>query len=105
MAIDFNGVNNNQVNTNKTAQRERPESPAQQGPQNERNAPAAERTNVSLSDNARNLSAIESALQQQPDVDDSNVERIRQALEDGSFQVDAEKVAQKMLDMDQSIFG
>jgi negative regulator of flagellin synthesis FlgM len=38
-------------------------------------------------------------------MDDERIEQIRTALEDGSYKIDAEKLAQKMLDMDESIFG
>jgi len=38
-------------------------------------------------------------------MDDGRIEEIRSALENGTYKVDAEKLAQKMLDMDESIFG
>ena len=38
-------------------------------------------------------------------MDDDRIEQIRSALESGSYKVDAEKLAQKMLEMDESIFG
>jgi len=104
MAIDFNSANNNAINNPKPVNKDRtgsaPQQPAPEAPK-----PRAEAENVSLSSNARTLTAAESALQQQPEIDDSKVESIRNALADGSFQIDAEKVAQKMLDMDKSIFG
>jgi negative regulator of flagellin synthesis FlgM len=38
-------------------------------------------------------------------MDDDRIEQIRSALENGTYKIDAEKLAQKMLEMDESIFG
>lgn len=38
-------------------------------------------------------------------MDDDRIAQIRAALEDGTYKIDAEKLAQKMLEMDKSIFG
>lgn len=105
MAIDFNGANNNALNTQK--QTLRPRDPAQSDARQpaEGGAQARESTRVDLSPDARNIKAAEQTLQEQPEVDDARVTRIREALEDGSYSVDADKLAQKMLDVDDSIFG
>ena len=60
---------------------------------------------LSLSARAKGLKETEQRLKDHPDVDDSRVEEIRNALQSGAFKVDAQKLAQKMLDMDKSIFG
>ncbi|MDX1589935.1 MAG: flagellar biosynthesis anti-sigma factor FlgM [Oleiphilaceae bacterium] len=104
MAIDFNSVNNNPANAPKPVNKDRtggaPSQPAQDAPK----AAPQQGTNVSLSESARTLTEAQNALAQQPEIDDSKVESIRQALADGSFKMDAEEVARKMLDMDDSIF-
>ncbi|KAA8981872.1 MULTISPECIES: flagellar biosynthesis anti-sigma factor FlgM [Gammaproteobacteria] len=107
MAIDFNGANNNALNTQKQTLRQRDDAQGQKTPQQpaEGGSQARESTRVDLSPDARNIKAAEQTLQQQPEVDDAKVSRIREALEDGSYSVDAEKLAQKMLDVDDSIFG
>ncbi len=105
MAIDFNGANNNALNTQKQTlrQREQVQSDARQ-PASE-TSQARESTRVDLSPDARNIKAAEQTLREQPEIDDAKVARIREALEDGSYSVDADKLAQKMLDVDDSIFG
>ena len=109
MAIDFNGVNNNAPNPQKggVRQRDNTQAEAPRNPQQPEasNTEAAQGTKVNLSPDAQNIKAAEKALQEQPDIDDEKVAELREALENGSFSVDAEKLAQKMLDVDQSIFG
>ncbi|MEQ6884886.1 flagellar biosynthesis anti-sigma factor FlgM [Salicola sp. Rm-C-2C1-2] len=107
MAVDFNGANNNALNTQKQTLRQRDGTQGQNQTQQpaEGGSQARESTRVDLSPDARNLKAAEQTLQQQPEVDDAKVARIREALEDGSYSVDAEKLAQKMQEMDDSIFG
>ena len=110
MAIDFNGVNNNALNPQqKEGVRQRgntegnPPAPQQGDAGAERSSTQSAR--VELSPDARNIEAAEKALQEQPDIDDQRVAELQKALEDGSFSVDAEKLAQKMLEVDESIFG
>ena len=109
MAIDFNGANNNALNPQKGGVRQRdnaqPETPRNPQQSEAGSREAAQGTRVNLSPDAQNIKAAEKALQEQPDIDDERVAELRDALENGSFSVDAEKLAQKMLDVDQSIFG
>lgn len=110
MAIDFNGVNNNTLNPQQkdgARQKANADTRSQTPPQSGEAAKqsAAQDTRVNLSPDAQNIKAAEQALQQQPDIDDAKVAELREALENGSFSVDAEKLAQKMLEVDQSIFG
>ncbi|TVP58072.1 MAG: flagellar biosynthesis anti-sigma factor FlgM [Halomonadaceae bacterium] len=104
MAIDFNSINNNPANSSKPVTKEARDGAPAQAPATP--APVSPKSeSVNLSQSGRTLSEAESALSRQPEIDDSKVESIRQALQDGSFKIDAEEVAQKMLDMDNSIFG
>ena len=106
MAVNFNGIGNNQVNSPKTTTDKAPDTKTGNQP-----APAeqagkqAHGENVNLSKQAKELRQMGEKLDSYPEVDDSRVEAIRAALADGSYKVDAEKVAQKMLEMDESIFG
>lgn len=109
MAVNFNGMGNNPVNSPTTNNDKAPgtssgnqSAPAEQA---SREAPAARGENVNLSKQARELRQMGEKLESYPEVDDSRVEQIRAALADGSYKVDAEKVAQKMLEIDDSIFG
>lgn len=55
---------------------------------------------VSLSAQAQELSRLESAAMNSADVDEAKVAAVKQALANGSYQIDAESIAQKMLDQD-----
>lgn len=55
---------------------------------------------VQLSDQAKLLNQIEDKLQDTPEVDEEKVAAIKAAIADGSYQPDAESIANKMMDMD-----
>ena len=108
MSVDFNGIGSGQVNNQRpTADKtSSSETPRQQGAEQARPQNSNTRgENVNLSSQAKNLKQLEQSLGEFPEMDDERIEQIRSALEDGSFKIDAEKLAQKMLDLDKSIFG
>ncbi len=108
MSVDFNGIGPGQVNTNRTTADKSgsTQSAQQQAPeQTKSQAQGARGENVNLSNQAKNLKQLEQKLGDYPEMDDSRIEQIRAALADGSYKIDAEKLAQKMLEMDESIFG
>ncbi|MEX0603201.1 MAG: flagellar biosynthesis anti-sigma factor FlgM [Marinobacter sp.] len=106
MTVDFNGIGPGQVNTQKTStsKSEASQTKPQLSPEGAK-AQAPRGENVSLSDQAKNLKQLEQRLDSYPEMDDQRIEEIKAALADGSYKIDAEKLAQKMLDMDNSIFG
>ncbi|WP_185231312.1 flagellar biosynthesis anti-sigma factor FlgM [Teredinibacter franksiae] len=55
---------------------------------------------VSLSSAGQNLAKLEAELAQAPDVDEAKVAEARTALANGSYTVDAETIASKLLDQD-----
>ena len=109
---DINGVNNSPLNPRKSgsgdasnAAQNKASSPQTNAQEQARSTATARGENVNLSQRAKAVKQVEQQLREQPEVDDAKVESIRQSLEDGSFRIDAEKLAQKMLDMDKGIFG
>lgn len=58
---------------------------------------------VSLTDTAARLREMENTLAKLPVVDNQRVEAVRQAIADGTFEVDAERVARKMLAFEQAL--
>jgi len=52
---------------------------------------------VDLTDAAQQLARLESQIREQPVVDSQRVAEVRQAINDGSYQVDARGVAQKLM--------
>ena len=108
MSVDFNGIGPGQVNTQKTtadkpsgAQNTQPAA----GEQAKAQAQSARGENVNLSSQAKDLKQLEQKLGDYPEMDDERIEQIRTALAEGSYKIDADKLAQKMLEMDESIFG
>lgn len=67
-------------------------------------AEPASSDSVSLTDTAARLRKLESSLAQMPEVDSERVASIKQAIADGSYQVDAGNIADKLLNFEAS-FG
>jgi negative regulator of flagellin synthesis FlgM len=57
-------------------------------------------TDVQLTGAARNLAAIEQSLRELPAIDELRVATVKQRLESGEYQVDAQRVADKLLAME-----
>ena len=55
---------------------------------------------VSFSNEGATLAEAEQAVAELPVVDNQRVEDIRQAIANGSFEIDAERIAQRMLDLE-----
>ncbi|WP_097461664.1 flagellar biosynthesis anti-sigma factor FlgM [Mangrovitalea sediminis] len=111
MSVDINGINSGQINPQRNGNRaEQSNGKAVSTPTPQEQAKVAASTpnaseNVSLSSRAKGLKQTEQRLKEYPEVDDTKVDAIRTALQNGSFKVDAQKLAQKMLENDNSIFG
>lgn len=60
---------------------------------------------VSLTDKAQQIGSIVQAATEQPDVDTDKVNAIRAALESGSYEIDAGRIADGLLGIEQSIRG
>lgn len=58
---------------------------------------------VRITDQARTLAALEQTVNSLPVVNEAKVARIRQAIEDGSYQVVPERIADKLLRMDRDL--
>ncbi|WP_426417617.1 flagellar biosynthesis anti-sigma factor FlgM [Aestuariirhabdus sp. LZHN29] len=103
MAIN---INNNLLNpagarTNETRDRQSGTVGAGQEGQNSVSQPAASRTDsVNLSAEGKSLRQVEEKLSAQPDIDQDRVASIKQALEDGSYQIDARKLADNLFSME-----
>ncbi|RDE22382.1 flagellar biosynthesis anti-sigma factor FlgM [Motiliproteus coralliicola] len=106
MAIDLTGLSNvnagsrnNKVGTNATNSRS--ESTGNQPAV----SPQPQPETVKLSNEAQNLSKLEESVAQLPDVDETKVAQIKQAIEDGSYSIDAERIAAKLTSLEGSLFG
>jgi negative regulator of flagellin synthesis FlgM len=60
---------------------------------------------VSLTSQARQLREIGAQLAEQPVVDPQRVEAVRSAIDDGTFTVNAQRIADKMISLEQALVG
>ncbi|WP_250658457.1 flagellar biosynthesis anti-sigma factor FlgM [Alkalimarinus coralli] len=107
MAIDINGINPNRPGSSqsRSVETQQPRQKVDNSAQDKQQAPTEKRgESVSFSGKAKDFQQIEASLKSLPEVDSDKVAKIRAALEDGSYTVSPENVAQKMLDMEKHIF-
>jgi len=105
MVIDFNRPNGaanlpNGARSNGVQNADRPatqQSPTADTAKAPSSSAVASGENVQLSPEAQRLQQAAEKLNQQPSVDQERVSRIRQAIADGSYQVDSQRVASKLL--------
>ncbi len=63
-------------------------------------SPSNKGDTVNLSNAAQTLQNVEKQLANTPDVDSERVERLKLEIESGNYQINAERVAEKMLNFD-----
>lgn len=100
MPININGFNPNSANglrpKTENAAKSQPAAPSQPVAPNQQDK-AQSRDQVSFSSQARDLKQLESDLKRLPEVDQDRVAKIKAALADGSYKIDNEKLAGKLL--------
>jgi negative regulator of flagellin synthesis FlgM len=64
---------------------------------------AVAEADVQLTGAARNLAALEQSLRELPAVDEVRVALVKQRLDNGTYQVDPQRVADKLLRMEQEL--
>lgn len=105
MVIDFNtGGTNNAARSSQTGAASGKRDVAAERPANDAptaNKPAAADSEVKLSSQAQQLQAIEERLRELPEVDSARVEQIKQAIADGSYQIDSTRIADKLIALEQ----
>ncbi|MEH6651585.1 MAG: flagellar biosynthesis anti-sigma factor FlgM [Motiliproteus sp.] len=106
MAIDLSGLSSinagtrSKVGTNTTNERSEPS-----GSKTAATSTPSQPETVKLSDQAQTLGKLEEKVSQLPDIDESRVASIRQAIDDGSFSIDPERIAGKLTSLEGSLFG
>lgn len=103
MPIELNGLSRAPAapNGETSARPERTETPARETA----NRAAAAADTVSLTGTAEQLRRLEESLASLPVVDGQRVEAVRQAITDGSYRVDAGRIADKLLAFEQHLAG
>jgi len=92
MPINVNGPSSNQLGTTKSQNNDAAESAmATKSGNGTKNASTEDV--VELSDRSRVLKAVESRVHQMPDIDQAKVDRIRDAITNGEYKIDYDKLA------------
>ena len=60
---------------------------------------------IQITDQARQLAALEAAVQSMPVVNEARVAAIRLAIEQGSYEVAPERIADKLMKMETDLIG
>lgn len=92
MAININGPMQNQVGANKTQKNAEAESSGLSKSGNGTESASSDDV-VEVSDRGRILKAVESRVSQMPDIDQDKVDRIRNAISNGEYKIDYDKLA------------
>ena len=108
MVIDFNRPNNavTPANSGRTGSAQSSGRSEAAGSPQPASAPAVDQTttksgeSVQLSREAQQLKTISDKLRDQPSVDKERVAKLKQAIADGSYQVDSQRVAGKLLNFE-----
>lgn len=104
MAVDINGVTTTPLSGNKTDSTKTASSnildPNNQGPQRvaaTTNAAATATDKVTLTPQAEELRMIEKAVNNQTGVDDERVESLKLEIDSGRYDIDTQRVAEKLI--------
>ncbi|BBR55154.1 MULTISPECIES: flagellar biosynthesis anti-sigma factor FlgM [Pseudomonas] len=99
MVIDFSRLNNSPAVTGGVRSNTATGSAPKAGETSEAPQTASGEA-VHLSQEAQQLQKISDKLRDQPEVNSARVAQLKQAIADGSYQVDAGRVASKLLDFE-----
>jgi negative regulator of flagellin synthesis FlgM len=95
MTIDINGISSAKVHS--LTDDKQLKQPVEQQPARPETGQSSTADTVSLSDNAMQLGKLDSSVAATPVVDTQRVEQVKQAISDGTYEVDPEKVADKLM--------
>lgn len=95
MSIDINGISSSKVSSPTDDSKLKPA--VEQQTSNPDTGKSSTADTVSLSDNAVQLGKIDNSVIAAPVVDTKRVEEVKQAISDGTYKVDAEKIADKLM--------
>lgn len=100
MAMEINGLNSNQTNTNKARSGQTVSDANADAKQSDQTNTSQSGETVKISAEAQALNRLSQQLGSDAPVNQEKVEALRAALADGSYKVDAQSVARKMLESD-----
>lgn len=98
MAINFNNLQNRQVDTLKSEQREQikqQENNARQATA-QQDSPKTKQDSVSITPQAQQFTKLQQKASNSSDVDHGKVSQIKKAISEGKYQIDIERLAEKL---------
>lgn len=104
MAINFTGVPpNSQAGGPRAEKTDSDRASRQQASDNAAKPDSGGAAEVRLSDAAQALQAADKSLDATPDVDEARVNALRNAIANGSYSIDARRVAERMMDFESAL--
>lgn len=106
MAIDFKGVNGPNSNQGNVSQSRSSNDASGRGAavgQSSGGDSAASEDTVQLSPAVQVLQQLEASIRDLPEVDEQRVEAIRTAIAEGRFEINADRIAEKLVNLERSI--
>lgn len=104
MAIEINNVPNSSGQlTELSGQKREAAQPAPDKAAIQSNAPTARGDQISLTPTAQQLRTLEDKIAAQPVVDTQKVNAVKDALANGSFEINAERIAGKMMSLEKAL--
>lgn len=100
MAMDINGLNTNQTNTGKAKGSAGAVTPKTDKPAETAPATKTVSDTVQISSQAQTLNRIQSQVGKEAPVNREKVEALKAAVATGSYKVDAQSIARRMLESD-----
>ena len=101
MSIDINGISSARVHGPPDDKQDK--LPVEQQPAPAETGRSSTADTVSISDNAAQLGRVDGALDSAPVVDTKRVEQVKQAIANGTYEVDAVKVAEKLMQFESAL--
>ncbi|MAD53036.1 MULTISPECIES: flagellar biosynthesis anti-sigma factor FlgM [unclassified Idiomarina] len=98
--INNNGVKNNSIDTKQTQRQTSTEQSSNSGATAKSGSDS-----VSLTSEAQNLSALQEKAMNSSGIDQTKVDRIKAAIENGSYKVDVDRLASKLAQFEGDLFG
>jgi len=103
MANDITNINSSRSTASGTRQSQRVDNAENNGSTNSSRVSTDTADKVSLTSTAARLKDIEQRLASQTSVDNNRVNQVKSAINNGEYNVDADRVANKMIDFENSL--
>jgi len=101
MSIDITGLPNNKTTNERSSAVKKDSANSEAGKTDKTETSLAD--TVSLTGTAEKLRKLEAALSELPVADEDRIEGIKRAVANGTYEIDAQRIADKMLDFERSL--